>query len=55
MCRWELVEGRDRPKELGSPDFHRGPGTLAMALMCRITKPLWETDNTVVFKVVHVC
>ena len=34
----ELVEGRDRPKDLGSTKFKTGPGTSDMELMWRMKK-----------------
>ena len=45
---WELVEGKDIPKELGRPDFEIGPGISTMALMWRMNKPLWRIGKTVI-------
>ena len=48
MYRWELVEGRDKPKELGSTVFQKLPWKTTMSLMWGVMKPLWVTDNTVI-------
>ena len=48
MYRWELVEGKDRPKDLGREKFETGPGTYIMVIMWRITKPLWGTGKPVI-------
>ena len=47
MHRWELVEGKDLPKELGSPYFKTVLGTSTMPLMLRMTKQLWVTGKAV--------
>ena len=38
MYMLELVEGRDRPKDLGSTKLKTGPGTSDMELMWRMKK-----------------
>ena len=48
MYRWELFEGKDRPKELVSPYFETGPETSTMALMWSMTRLLWVTVKTVI-------
>ena len=48
MYRWELVEGKDRPKELARTSFETGPGKSAMALMWIMNKPLWGTEKGVI-------
>ena len=48
MYRWELVKGKEIPKELGMPDFETGPGVSPMSLVWRITKPLCGTGKTVI-------
>ena len=50
MCRWYLVGGRDRLKELVRSDFETVPWTSTMALMWMMTKPLWVTGKTVIME-----
>lgn len=50
MYHMELVEGKDRPKELGPKEFEaefEKPSATA-ALMVRMCKPIWNTGNVVV-------
>ena len=48
IYRWELVEGKDIPKELGRPEFETGPGTNKLALMWRMTEPLRGTGKKLI-------
>ena len=48
MFGWELVEGKDRPKYLGRPDFGTVPGTSTMEMISRMTKPFLVTGKTVI-------
>ena len=48
MYMWEIVEGKDRPNDLGMPQFETGPGKYTMALMWSMTKPLWGIVKTVI-------
>ena len=50
MYRWDLVEGKDSSKELVSPEFESGPLTSTMALVWRITKPVWVTGKMVIME-----
>ena len=43
----ELVEGKDRPKEIGKPEFEADYGATGW-LMMRMTKPLFGTGKAVV-------
>ena len=52
MYRWELVEGKDRPKDLGRPNFETELEKSTMALMWRMTKPLWVTGKAVIMDIV---
>ena len=47
---WGLVEGKYRPKELGSPEFETVPEISTMKLMWRMTKTLWGTGKTVIME-----
>jgi hypothetical protein len=42
----ELVEGKDRPRQLGPPEFHDLGKTVG--LMLRLTRPIWHTGKHVV-------
>ena len=43
----ELVEGKDRPKELGKPDGHF-KGGVTVGLLLRLTKSLYHTGKCVI-------
>ena len=51
MYRWELVKGKDRPKDLGRMDFETGPVKSTISLVWRMTKPLWGSGKTVVMDI----
>ena len=47
MCAIELVEGKDRPKELGKPDGY-SKGGATVGLLLRLTKSLYHTGKCVI-------
>ena len=48
MYTWKLVDGKYRPKDLVRTYFERVLWTSVIALMYRMTKPLWVTGKAVI-------
>ena len=44
---WEIVEGKDRPRQLGKPEFEEQLGKTAVMLM-RLCKPIFHTSKYIV-------